>query len=479
MFKEALRLAIGNVARAKLRYVLTMLGIMIGTGAIVSMVSFAVGMQKEMAEAVTSSGLLTTIYVTPGRGMFEGRDPTDPDDVGHEEDEHRGADAPNHKTTGEAGPHAAGTRDSLAAQVADSTAREPAIDDTLLARISKIDGVTNAFPMVAFPAIVTRGPHQSFVTVSGLPTAVNEATKKRLNKGGTFSSESDSSLIATASLARRLGVNPDSLSGPIPVSLTVVKLSGRPSPLLAFGFGMPFERKTYNLNLVGVLKQGMIGPLGRMDAYIPLGVARDISAVALRGAQEILRNISAQSGGYPGAEVHVKRLDDVERVSTQIEKMGLSTFSISEQLKEMRTVFVVMSGFLGAIGGVALFVGCLGIMNVMLISVFERTRDIGVMKSVGARRKDVLNLFVIEAGLVGMVGGILGVVLGLGVAELANRLMFAFVIKGEIPYHQLYRIPLWLAAGAIALAVGVSILAGLYPARRAAKLDPVAALRYE
>ena len=454
MFKEALRLAVGNVSRAKLRYVLTMLGIMIGTGAIVSMVSFAVGMQKQLTDLVSSSGLLTTVYVMPGRGAFEGMDPTDPDDAGNGGEE-RGSGA------------------------ADSTGREPALNDTLLARISKLEGVEHVFPVVAFPAIVTRGPHQSFATVSGLPTAVNEATRKRLNRGAPFASERDSSLIATASLAKRLGVHADSLSEPVPISLSVVTLSGRPSPLLAFGIGMPFERKTFNLKMVGVLKQSMIGPLGRMDAYVPLGLAQDISAVALRGAQEILKNISAQSGGYPGAEVHVKGLEDVERVSRQVEQMGLSTFSISEQLKEMRTVFVVMSGFLGAIGGVALFVGCLGIVNVMLISVFERTRDIGVMKSVGAREKDVLNLFVLEAGLVGVVGGILGVVLGLGVAELTNRLMFALAIKGQMPYTQLYRIPVWLAAGAIALAIAVSVLAGLYPARRAARLDPVAALRYE
>lgn len=471
MFKEALRLAIGNIARARLRYVLTMLGIMIGTGAIVSMVSFAVGMQKEISETVASSGLLTTVYVTPGRGVGEATDTDHPGGAGHTDEGQSGAD--------QAKPHGAEHSPGPSGQKADSTAREPAIDDALLARISALDGVTGAFPVVAFPAIVARGPHQAFGTVSGLPVAVNDATKKRLNRGKTFFSDSDSALIATASLARRLGVDPDSFEAPVPVRLSVVTLSSRQSPLLAFGFGMPFERKTYNLSLVGVLKQSMIGPLGRMDAYIPLGVATDISAVALRGAREILRNISAQAGGYPGAEVHVKSLDDVGRISADIERMGLSTFSVSEQLKEMRTVFVVMSGFLGAIGGVALFVGCLGIMNVMLISVFERTRDIGVMKSVGARRKDVLNLFVIEAGLVGLVGGILGVVLGLGVAEVANRLMFALVIKGEIPYHQLYRIPLWLAAGAIGLAIAVSVLAGLYPARRAATLDPVAALRYE
>jgi putative ABC transport system permease protein len=118
-------------------------------------------------------------------------------------------------------------------------------------------------------------------------------------------------------------------------------------------------------------------------------------------------------------------------------------------------------------------------MNVMLISVFERTRDIGIMKSVGARRRDVLHLFMIEAGFIGVAGGVLGILLGWLIAEITNHIMFAFVIKGQMAYQRLYEIPPWLAGGAVALAILVSVLAGVYPARRAATLDPVAALRYE
>jgi putative ABC transport system permease protein len=115
----------------------------------------------------------------------------------------------------------------------------------------------------------------------------------------------------------------------------------------------------------------------------------------------------------------------------------------------------------------------------MLISVFERTREIGIMKSVGARRKDILTLFVAEAGIIGLVGGLLGILLGWLVAEVTNHVMFAFIIKDETPFRRLYEIPFWLAAGAVGLAITVSIIAGLYPARRAAGLEPTAALRYE
>ncbi len=491
MFVEMIRLAGRNIAGARLRYVLTMFGIMIGTGAIVSMVSYAVGMQKHVSDTVASSGLLTTIYVLPGR-EFErfGHDPSDPDDVGTgpAEMERKPAgrspgtrDQAEDTRDGQAAGTDAADEDTAAARTSTTAgpAQRPPITDELVNRISSIEGVEYAFPVVAFPAILTRGPHSAVVTVSGLPAQLGGKLRKRLEQGEFFYSETDSTVLVSPSLARRLGMSPDSFSTPVPVTLTVVTLARRPSLLFAFGVGMPFEKRSYGFMVGGILKETGASPLMRRDAYVPLGIARDISELALQEAGDILRNLAIQAGGYMGAEVHVSSMNMVESVSDKIEKMGLSAFSVSDQLKEVRTAFLVLSGFLGIIGGVALLVGCLGIVNVMLISVFERTRDIGVMKSVGARKRDVMNLFVIEAAFIGVTGGLLGILLGWLVAELTNHMMFSFVIKGQIPYQRFYEIPLWLAVGALALASSVSILAGLYPARRAAKLDPVAALRYE
>jgi putative ABC transport system permease protein len=360
--------------------------------------------------------------------------------------------------------------------------------------------VIDAFPLVAFPAIVSRGPKQVFVTVTGIPSAAGDGTKKRLEKGEFFSSEDDSTLLASASLAKRLGVNTDSVTTAtlrtgIPVTMTIVTL-GRGSPaqgvitgssaaggsfssLAVFGMQMPFERRSLRFYLKAVLKENFFGPIGRSDCYVPLKMAKGMAAVTIQDPAAILKNPSLGRGDYLGAEVHVANLSDIESVMKEIRAMNLTALSMSDQLKGMRTAFMLVSAFLGAIGGVALFVGCLGIVNVMLISVFERTREIGIMKSVGARRKDILTLFVAEAGIIGLVGGLLGILLGSLVAEVTNHVMFAFIIKDETPFRRLYEIPFWLAAGAVGLAILVSIVAGLYPARRAAGLEPTAALRYE
>lgn len=472
-----------------------MCGIMIGTGAIVSMVSFTVGMRSEMSRTIESSGLLTTIYVwssnSPLARMTEGGE--DPDEVGardskRDPDEVEARDAARDPDEVVASDSAAS--DSLARGTASdlsapATGGGTKITDELIDRIASIKGVKSAFPLVTFPTILNRSSKQAFAVVAGIPSSARDLIIKRLDKGEIFTGETDSTLLASASLARRLGINPDSidiksLRTGIPVTVTIVSLGGSSfSPLAVLGLGMPFERKSFHFRLKGVLKESFFGPIGRSDGYIPLDLAKGIASMTIQDPSDILRNPSLRSGGYLGAEVHVGNLNDIGSVTEKLRSMNLATFSIADQLKEMRTALVLVSAFLGAIGGVALFVGCLGIVNIMLISVLERTREIGIMKSVGARRRDILDLFVSEAALIGLAGGVLGVLLGWVVAEITNHAMFALIIKNEASFRRLYEIPFWLSAGAVGLAIAVSVLAGLYPARRAASLEPTAALRYE
>ncbi|MCX5800781.1 MAG: FtsX-like permease family protein [Candidatus Eisenbacteria bacterium] len=501
MLTESIKLALGNIGRTRLRHFLTMCGIMIGTGAIVSMVSFAVGMRSEMSRTIASSGLLTTVYVLPSGSalgqLAPGTDEHDPDDSGAYSDgtsaNGTGTDYP---TDSKPGSRTASARGSVPR---DST-RGIAITDEAIGKIASIEGVTHAFPLVAFPAMLSRGSKQVFATVTGVPASMDEATKKRLEKGEVFSSENDSTLLVSSSFAKKLGVSADSvdsksLHAGIPVTLTIITLGHGPfgsgamlegpltggsfSPLSALGLLMPFERQSFRFYVKGLLKESFFGPVGRADCYVPLKMAKRMSAMTIQDPGDVLRNPSLGRGGYLGAEVHVAALNDVESVTKELRGMSFTVFSISDQFKGMRTAFVLVSAFLGAIGGVALFVGCLGIVNVMLISVLERTREIGIMKSVGARRRDIMHLFVMEAALIGLVGGLLGVMLGWLVAEVTNHLMFAFIIKDQAPFHRLYEIPFWLSSGAVGLAIVVSIIAGLYPARRAAGLEPTAALRYE
>ncbi len=448
MFKETLRMAFGNVGRAKLRYALTACGIMIGTGAIVSMVSYAVGMQSEISETISSSGLLTTIYVMP---------PSNP------------------MARMAEGARASGDSPSDSAEVQ--------ITNETVERIRSIRAVNNAFPVLTFPAIVEKDSISEFAFIAGMPVSAKEAMQKRLDAGEMFSSETDSTLLASASLAQKLGIEPDSLGAGLPVTLTIAVLGeGTSSPGFSLGSGMAVSRRSFRFYLRGVLKESFVSPLGRMDAYIPLEMTRAIAPLtplSTRSPRDVLKSLSRKDEGYAGLEVHVSDMRETQRVAEEIRSMGLVAMSVADQLKRVRSTFIILSAFLGAIGGAALLVGCLGIMNIMLMSVLERTREIGIMKSTGARRRDVLGLFVTEAAFVGVAGGLLGIVMGWVVAEVTNHAMFAFVVREEIPFKRLYDIPSWLAAGSVVLAVAVSVLAGLYPARRAARMDPAVALRYE
>jgi putative ABC transport system permease protein len=136
-----------------------------------------------------------------------------------------------------------------------------------------------------------------------------------------------------------------------------------------------------------------------------------------------------------------------------------------ETANEVSKKFTVL---LGAIAGISLLVGGIGIMNIMLVTVTERTREIGIRKAIGAKDRDILRQFLIEALVMSALGGLLGVVSGVGTAEVLGRFTdFATIVK---PYS------IVLALG---FSAAVGIFFGYYPATRAAKLDPIECLRYE
>jgi len=160
-------------------------------------------------------------------------------------------------------------------------------------------------------------------------------------------------------------------------------------------------------------------------------------------------------------------------------------------MEQVETILNMVQIFLTAIASIALLVAGLGIMNIMTVSVMERTREIGILKAIGAKSRTVLTMFLAEAALIGLLGGVIGVPLGYGLAQVMGQFLFRFsaqftprrsIITGTQtnPLTSVTPILSWQwAVGAIVFAIGVSVIFGWYPARKAAKLDPVEALRYE
>jgi putative ABC transport system permease protein len=185
--------------------------------------------------------------------------------------------------------------------------------------------------------------------------------------------------------------------------------------------------------------------------------------------------------GVNGAAVIVDREENVEEVGRRVKAMGLGHHSQLETIQRERLVYALIFGAMTCIAAVALLVAALGIANTMLMNVLERTREIGIMKAIGAGNGHLQLIFLVEGALIGLLGGGLGQLLALAFSYPANawvRSMVSRDLKFELK-EAIFVFPLWLVLAPMLFAVVVTTLAAVYPARRAVRVDPVAALRHE
>jgi putative ABC transport system permease protein len=173
-------------------------------------------------------------------------------------------------------------------------------------------------------------------------------------------------------------------------------------------------------------------------------------------------------------------------VEREILGQGFAAYSARSVLQSVNMVFLIIQGVFGGIGAIALIVAAFGIANTMTMAIYERTREIGLMKAVGATNRDVMSIFLAEAGAIGLLGGLGGVLLGAGLGALIDLIAGTYlaaqaVQSGAAPSETISIIhtPLWLPVFALLFSALVGVVSGIYPAMRAVSLSPVAALKYE
>jgi putative ABC transport system permease protein len=169
----------------------------------------------------------------------------------------------------------------------------------------------------------------------------------------------------------------------------------------------------------------------------------------------------------------------VEALESKIKSLGFATFSLLDATRNLRLFFAVFDLLLGIFGSLALAVATLGIINTLVMAILERRREIGVLKALGAADADVRQLFFFEAGVMGFFGGIVGVGLGWFIGRAVTVGTNIYLKRQNLPPANVFSVPWWLVLGAITFGIVASLAAGIYPASRAARLDPVEALRYE
>jgi putative ABC transport system permease protein len=184
--------------------------------------------------------------------------------------------------------------------------------------------------------------------------------------------------------------------------------------------------------------------------------------------------------GFDALIVRAASLSAAPAVSVAIEELEVNVQSLEAILDAANQVLALLQALLGSVGGLALLVAALGVANTMMMAIYERTREIGVLKALGASAREIRWLFTVEAGLIGLIGGFTGLILGFLLGRLVDWIAHRYLIsEGVTGVGLLSVVPWWLAVGALLFAAVIGIVAGLYPAARAARLDPVTALRHE
>jgi putative ABC transport system permease protein len=451
---DTFRLALRNLREAKLRTALTSLGVAIGIASLVGMVSFGVAMQDQVLGNLLRSGVFDSITVTTAQraGGQRGR---------------RG------------GSPAERARDAV--ESARQAVPRVRLDDAALATLAAIPGVKEVYPDVRVPVEVSYGDFSEFVGATGVPlSSRGQGVFQRMSFGQFFANATDDSCLLSLEFARRVSdAAPGSLIGK---DITLGYASATTPEASATGVpGVNLQRSERKFRVVGIVER-QAGPSlgGGMFAavMIPLETARAMGVTDVSGPQALLRQLSDRRV-YATVTVKVNRAQDTEAVEKKIKDMGFNAFSIADLLESQKKAFILLDLLLGLVGSIALTVASLGIVNTMVMSILERTREIGVMKAIGGGDADVRKIFLVEASLIGLLGGVSGIALGWAVGRVINAGANYYLQNQGVPAANLFLIPWWLMAGAIAFSLIVSLVAGSFPAMRAARLDPIQALRHD
>ena len=435
--KDMLTTAFLNLWRRKMRAFLTVLGMVIGVASIVVMVSLGIGIKQATIESFAGTGSLMTIRVNSW----------------------------SYVSTGNGG----------------GSSRQKKLDKKAMSEFKKIAGVDAVMPLVETYGMLKSGRYVTDASILGVTKeqaekfGINLAEGKipsgsganvyeivlgawtlqnfynpdngrqAVDKNGNSKITADSRIQLTfdyRSVSNQINANPD----PDPSSQDKV------IPLGDF----------YNLKVVGTMDQG-----NNDFSYYCLMDATQLEKLAK--ANKDFTNYNSSS--YQTVLVKCKNIEDVKPVKNAITEMGYGTYSLQDAVEMAEKSTQNVQYLLGAIGGVALLVAAIGIMNTMMMSIFERTKEIGIIKVLGCRIDNIAGLFLTEAAYIGLFGGALGMGLSFGISALLNVFLASSGMRSIIPAY--------LVFGAVGFSIVVALAAGMYPAVRAMKLSPLAAIRNE
>ncbi|MCB2231699.1 ABC transporter permease [bacterium] len=483
-FRDMIDLAAGNLWRMKLRTGLTVAGVVIAIAAFVAMLSFGAGNQRVIREQFDELGLFSMVIVRPGEA----------------------------------------TDTTVATELTDSS----------ITMFSQLEGVSLVYPYDAFQLTADVLDTQLEASAQALTvSALHTPFFSDYRAGRPFTSDSSHEAVVTSVLLQDLGLeNADTLIGSqLILSVRQSVIDSALIHLLDLGDG-GFERRVRaiefrklrdadyrdsilsaelgsaisrfvdgymnatvpvaeTLTVVGVLNGRRHGRASVKQILLPASIARRLAGsgfnignpsamvTALASGRISFQTNGEDNRTYNQVTVLMTETASYEKLRDTIQAMGYNTFSFAEQFKEIRRAMIYFNMGIGLIGLIALITASLGIANTMIMSIMERTREIGMLISLGATSGDIKVIFLVESGVIGAVGAILGIIFGWLISRLGSTIVQTIMEHEGITPIDIFDLPLWLITIAFAFGTVVAVLAGLYPASRAARIDPVKALRGE
>jgi putative ABC transport system permease protein len=420
--RDTIKIVTRNLGRSKTRTILTSVGVLIGVAAIVTLISISIALNRSVVEQIESTGDIKVLTVYPTSFRFGGT--------------------------------------MMRNRISNNTMK--IIDKDALKEFEKIYGVIVVSPVYEYSGLkVETGRVYSNTTFIGLePNKIREIVGE-IERGRYLTNSDKYSVIVGSKFGETfLDKNSDkeSIIDPYGKSLKLT---------LQRGFDGKIEKKTYTFRVIGVLKAK--GTQEDYNVYVPINTIITI--------REWITNstINPESTGYPRAIIKVKDIDSVNPVTEKIQNMGYTVISIQTIINSISNVFKILQFILGGIAGISLIVAGVGIVNTMTMSIYERIRQIGIMKAVGASNSDILWMFLLEAASLGFLGGVGGIILSF-ILNTIITLIAPFIMQG---LSLKVTAPFYLIIFAIIFAILIGVIAGYFPSRKAANLSPVEALRYE
>lgn len=439
---DLIKMGLRNLLRRKARTALTVTGVVIGTISIVVMISIGIGMNTNFKSQVMELGSLTTITVEKYAAV------TDKD-----------------------------------GNYVDS--KEQAMNDALVEQLKGIDHVKSVSPILSANALLKCGKYQANVQIYAVSRDAFENGDFPALTSGSYPTAENNQVIVLGSDTTMNFYPATGRGGNKQVDLTKDKVtfSFNPYQYEQDPKKKPFSMKLEDYAVMERTNNWEYDYFCYMDMnYFKSLYKKYISTIKSANRKKAMDSIQS----YERIKITVDNIKNVTEVQDKIEELGYQSSSIAMYLKPMQQTSNMMQMVLGGIGAVAMLVSAINIANTMIMSIYERTKEIGIMKVLGCIIRDVKKLFLFEAGMIGLIGGIIGIILSYLASWAINKFgqpLFQALLSGSSMYNmqstKFSVIPIWLPLLAAGFAMAVGVVSGYYPAKRATKISAIEAMKTE